>query len=67
MTLRTASGKIIYISWNDIKVEGRDPTKFVEGWLLELFGKEAFTPLYLETRPDHSLLDFCLTGIEYYA
>lgn len=29
------------------KVEGRDPTKFVAHWLLEVFGKEAFIPLYL--------------------
>lgn len=28
------------------KVEGRDPTEFVEQWLLKTFGKEEFTPLY---------------------
>lgn len=28
------------------KTEGRDPTKFVEQWLLQVFGKEAFTLLY---------------------
>lgn len=28
------------------KVEGRDPTEFIEHWLLEVFGKEVFTPLY---------------------
>lgn len=28
------------------KVKGRDPTEFVEQWLLEVFGKGSFTPLY---------------------
>lgn len=27
------------------KVEGCDPTAFVEQWLLEIFGKDVFTPL----------------------
>ena len=28
------------------KTEGRDPTAFVEAWLQEVFGKDAFTPFY---------------------
>lgn len=32
------------------KVEGRDPTVFVEGWLQEVFGKEAFSPIYTVKR-----------------
>lgn len=28
------------------KTEGRDPTYFVQKWLIEGFGKEAFTPFY---------------------
>lgn len=28
------------------KVGGRDPTVLVERWLLEIFGKDAFTPLF---------------------
>lgn len=32
------------------KVEGRDPTALVEGWLQEIFGKEAFSPLYAVER-----------------
>lgn len=28
------------------KTEGRDPTEFVEKWLLEHFGKKVFTPLF---------------------
>lgn len=27
------------------RVEGRDPTVFVEKWLQEIFGKESFTPV----------------------
>lgn len=26
------------------KMEGRDPTEFIEHWLLDIFGKDAFTP-----------------------
>lgn len=26
------------------KTEGGDPTEFIEGWLLDIFGKDAFTP-----------------------
>lgn len=29
------------------KVEGRDPTAFVEQWLLDIFGREVFTPFLL--------------------
>lgn len=36
------------------KVEGRDPTTFVERWLMELFGKEAFTPLLAVERAHHT-------------
>lgn len=32
------------------KVEGRDPTVFVGGWLQEVFGKEAFSPIYTVKR-----------------
>lgn len=32
------------------KVEGRDPTAFVELWLLELFSKDAFTSLFAVER-----------------
>lgn len=32
------------------KTEGRDPTEFVEKWLMEIFGKEAFTSLYAVER-----------------
>lgn len=28
------------------KVEGRDPTAFIEGWLQVVFGKEVFSPIY---------------------
>lgn len=28
------------------KVKGHDPTEFVEQWLHEIYGKEAFTPLF---------------------
>lgn len=28
------------------KVEGRDPTQFIEQWMADVFGKEAFTHLY---------------------
>lgn len=32
------------------KTEGRDPTEFIENWLLEVFGKDAFTPLFAVER-----------------
>lgn len=32
------------------KVEGRDPIEFVEQWLLNTFGKEAFTLLFMVER-----------------
>lgn len=32
------------------KVEGRDPTTYVENWLMELFGKNAFSPLFAVER-----------------
>lgn len=32
------------------KVEGRDPTTFVEDWLLETFGKEAFSAIFAVER-----------------
>lgn len=32
------------------KTEGRDPTQFVEQWLMDTFGKEAFTHLYAVER-----------------
>lgn len=32
------------------KIEGRDPTAFMEQWLQDLFGKEAFTPLFAVER-----------------
>lgn len=32
------------------EVEDRDPTTFVERWLQEIFGKEAFTPLFAVER-----------------
>lgn len=32
------------------KTEGRDPTTFVAGWLLEVFGKEAFPPFFIVER-----------------
>lgn len=32
------------------KVEGRDPTEFVEQWLQEVFSKESFTPVYAVER-----------------
>lgn len=32
------------------KVEGRDPTVFVEGWLQEVLRKEAFSPIYTVER-----------------
>lgn len=32
------------------KVEGRDPTQFVEQWMTDIFGKEAFTHLYAVER-----------------
>ena len=32
------------------KVEGRDPTSFVETWLQDIFGREAFTALFAVER-----------------
>ena len=32
------------------KVEGRDPTQFVEQWMAEVFGKDSFTHLYAVER-----------------
>ena len=32
------------------KVEGRDPTAYVEGWLLDIFGKNSFSPLFAVER-----------------
>lgn len=29
------------------RVEGKNPTDFIEQWLLTLFAKEAFTPLFV--------------------
>lgn len=53
------------------KLEGRDPTESVENCLLEVFGKEAFTPLYSVERahsvpplppghPPHTILSILL-------
>ena len=32
------------------KTEGRDPTTFIESWLVEIFGKEAFSPFFTVER-----------------
>lgn len=32
------------------KTEGKDPTSFIEGWLSDLFGKDAFSPFFTVER-----------------
>lgn len=32
------------------RVEGRDPTALAENWLLQIFGKNAFSPFYAVER-----------------
>lgn len=43
------------------KVKGRDPTEFIEHWLIDLFGKEAFTPLFVVERA-HRVPTIALPG-----
>lgn len=42
-----------HLLWNNIRIVGfqettecSNPTEFVERWLLDMFGKEAVTPMY---------------------
>lgn len=40
----------IHIVGLSVKSEGKDPTIFVENWLVEIFGREAFSPFFTVER-----------------